>query len=173
MDAASAARRIDQEWSVSILPSLEAYIRVPNKSPLFDPEWEAHGHMDRAAAILVDWCRTQPVAGLRVEVIRLPGRTPVIFAEVPGTAPGEVLAAPLVADPAGDADREPEREVLVGLGARAGEAVRHRRRQACAAGPQHREEIRVGVALVEEDGLAGLDRESELTLEGGALRGAR
>ncbi|HUO79615.1 MAG TPA: M20/M25/M40 family metallo-hydrolase [Steroidobacteraceae bacterium] len=101
MDAAAAARRIDLEWSGSILSSLESYIRVPNKSPLFDPDWEAHGHMERAAALLVDWCRRQPVAGLKVEIVRLPGRTPVIFAEVPGTAPGEVLLY-------GHFDKQPE-----------------------------------------------------------------
>ncbi len=101
MDVASAARRIDQEWTDSILPSLESYIRVPNKSPLFDPQWEAHGHMDRAAAILLDWCRAQPVRGLTVELVRLPGRTPVIFAEVAGSAPGEVLLY-------GHFDKQPE-----------------------------------------------------------------
>ena len=101
MDAASAARRIDQEWTHSILPSLEAYIRVPNRSPLFDPDWEAHGYMDRAAAILIDWCRAQPVKGLKAELVRLPGRTPVILAEVDGSAPGEVLLY-------GHFDKQPE-----------------------------------------------------------------
>ncbi len=101
MDAVSAARRIDEEWNQSVQPSLESYIRVPNKSPLFDADWEAHGHMERAAKILVDWCRAQPVKGLKVECVRLPGRTPVIFAEVPGTAPGEVLLY-------GHFDKQPE-----------------------------------------------------------------
>ena len=101
MDEKLVARRLDEEWTHSIQPSLEAYIRIPNKSPLFDPQWEAHGHMDRAAALLVDWCRSQPVKGLEVRVIRLPGRTPLIYAEVPGTAPGRVLLY-------GHFDKQPE-----------------------------------------------------------------
>jgi len=101
MDIVSATRRIDSEWTGSIVPCLESYIRVPNKSPLFDPEWQAHGHMDRAAAVLVEWCRSQQITGLTVEVIRLPGRTPLLFAEVPGTAPGEVLLY-------GHFDKQPE-----------------------------------------------------------------
>jgi acetylornithine deacetylase/succinyl-diaminopimelate desuccinylase-like protein len=101
MDIAAAARQIDHEWSTTIQPSLEAYIRVPNKSPLFDAAWEANGHMDRAAAILLDWCRRQPVRGLKAELIRLPGRTPVIFAEIEGTAPGNVLLY-------GHFDKQPE-----------------------------------------------------------------
>jgi acetylornithine deacetylase/succinyl-diaminopimelate desuccinylase-like protein len=85
------AQRIDAEYTQSIEPTLAEYVRIPNKSVLFDPNWEANGHMDRAAALLSDWARTQPIAGLTVEVLRLPGRTPVIYAEVPGTAPGRVL----------------------------------------------------------------------------------
>src|SRR5512140_258046 len=91
MDHRTALQLIDQEWRTSIEPSLEAYIRIPNKSPLFDPDWQAHGHMDRAVDLMADWCRRQPIRGLKVEVIRLPGRTPVLYAEVPGTAPGEIL----------------------------------------------------------------------------------
>jgi acetylornithine deacetylase/succinyl-diaminopimelate desuccinylase-like protein len=101
MDTKHVAARLDAEWTQSIQPSLEQYIRIPNKSPLFDAAWEAHGHMDRAAALLVDWCRSQPIQGLTVEVIRLPGRTPVIYAEVPGTAPGRVLLY-------GHFDKQPE-----------------------------------------------------------------
>ncbi|MBS0396702.1 MAG: M20/M25/M40 family metallo-hydrolase, partial [Proteobacteria bacterium] len=101
MDTAAATRLIDRTFSDSIEPSLEAYIRVPNQSPLFDPDWEAHGHMQRAAQILLDWCRAQPVKGLTVELVRLPGRTPVIFAEIEGSAPGEVLLY-------GHFDKQPE-----------------------------------------------------------------
>jgi acetylornithine deacetylase/succinyl-diaminopimelate desuccinylase-like protein len=101
MNADGATALIDREWRTSIQPSLEAYIRIPNKSPLFDPDWEAHGYMDRAVALLADWCRRQPIEGLSVEVIRLPGRTPVLYAEVPGTAPGQVLLY-------GHFDKQPE-----------------------------------------------------------------
>ena len=101
MDIAAAAKRIDSEWSSSILPCLEAYIRIPNKSPLFDPAWEANGHMARAARLLMDWCRTRPIAGLTVELLQLPGRTPLIVAEVAGTAPGHVLLY-------GHFDKQPE-----------------------------------------------------------------
>jgi len=95
------AQRIDAEYTQSIEPALADYVRIPNKSVLFDPDWEANGHMDRAAALLSGWARTQPIAGLTVEVLRLPGRTPVIYAEVPGTAPGRVLLY-------GHFDKQPE-----------------------------------------------------------------
>ena len=55
------ARRVDEEWTQSIEAKLADYVRIPNKSSLFDPEWEANGHMDRAAALLSDWAHAQPV----------------------------------------------------------------------------------------------------------------
>ena len=101
MNTSSVSARIDAEWNATILPCLQDYIRIPNRSPLFDANWQAHGHMDRAAALLVGWCRAQPLKGLIVEVIRLPGRTPLLYVEVPGTAPGEVLLY-------GHFDKQPE-----------------------------------------------------------------
>jgi len=82
-DRAAVSRYCDSVWDQEILPQLTEYIRIPNKSPLFDPEWQAHGHMDRAVAQIEAWCRARAVQGLKVEVARLPGRTPLIFMEVP------------------------------------------------------------------------------------------
>ena len=101
MDTAAAARLIDTEWTGNLQPSLEAYIRIPNKSPDFDRDWQAHGHMERAATHLADWARAQPLKGLSVERLQLPGRTPLIYAEVAGTGPGQVLLY-------GHFDKQPE-----------------------------------------------------------------
>ena len=42
MDISKAKGYIDTAWSDSILPQLVEYVRIPNKSPIFDREWEAH-----------------------------------------------------------------------------------------------------------------------------------
>jgi acetylornithine deacetylase/succinyl-diaminopimelate desuccinylase-like protein len=76
-------------WDGEILPALEEYIRIPNKSPAFDPKWSEHGHMQKAVDLIVAWCKKQPIEGLTVEVHTLEGRTPVILMEVPGTGPGQ------------------------------------------------------------------------------------
>jgi acetylornithine deacetylase/succinyl-diaminopimelate desuccinylase-like protein len=78
-------------WEKSILPALRDYVTIPNQSPAFDPDWEAHGHMDRAVALAVDWIERQQIAGLQLEVVRLPGRTPLLFAEIPGSSDDTVL----------------------------------------------------------------------------------
>ena len=76
---------VEQQYTDSIVPALIEYIRIPNKSPSFDPEWRAHGHMDRAVSLCADWARAHLPAGAKLEVVQLGERTPVIFIEVPGT----------------------------------------------------------------------------------------
>jgi len=88
-------------WRGSIVERLTAYVRIPNKSPAFDPEWEAHGYMDAAVQLMADWCRAQPVPGMRVEIRRLPGRTPLLLVDVPGELPGSALLY-------GHLDKQPE-----------------------------------------------------------------
>ena len=97
------ARFADEVWDTSIVPTLCDYIRIPNKSPAFDPDWEAAGHMQRAAALLDAWCEHLDIQGLRHEIFALPGRTPVLLCEIPGTRTdaGEVLLY-------GHYDKQPE-----------------------------------------------------------------
>jgi acetylornithine deacetylase/succinyl-diaminopimelate desuccinylase-like protein len=87
MNARADLAFVESVWDQSIVPTLVEYIRIPNKSPAFDPEWREHGHMHRAVALISDWCKRQPIVGLQLEVIEHPNRTPVIWAEVPGVGP--------------------------------------------------------------------------------------
>ncbi|AKT42154.1 M20 family metallopeptidase [Chondromyces crocatus] len=97
----------DRAWEQEIVPALTEYIRIPNKSPAFDPEWREHGHMDRAVALIADWCQKQPIAGLTLEVVRLEGRTPVIYMEIPARGPGGQVVE-------GGADRSADTVLLYG-----------------------------------------------------------
>ncbi|MGH8259698.1 MAG: M20/M25/M40 family metallo-hydrolase, partial [Steroidobacteraceae bacterium] len=75
---------IDRQWDDSIQARLEDFVRIPNRSPAFDPQWEAQGHMERAVQLIADWCREQPIDGLTVEVHRLAGLTPLLLIDIPG-----------------------------------------------------------------------------------------
>jgi acetylornithine deacetylase/succinyl-diaminopimelate desuccinylase-like protein len=96
---------IERIFEDDILPTLTEYIRIPNKSPHFDPDWEAHGHMDKVVAMFEGWAKTKldGIAGATVEVVRLKGRTPLIFMEIPANtgAKGTVLLY-------GHLDKQPE-----------------------------------------------------------------
>jgi acetylornithine deacetylase/succinyl-diaminopimelate desuccinylase-like protein len=101
MDLEQLRASIAAPWRSSILERLTAYVRIPNKSPTFDPSWEANGHMNAAVQLMADWCRAQPVPGMRVEVRRLSGRTPLLLIDIPGELAGSVLLY-------GHLDKQPE-----------------------------------------------------------------
>ncbi|HUQ73480.1 MAG TPA: M20 family metallopeptidase [Burkholderiales bacterium] len=93
---------IAQFWDEAIVPSLVDYIRIPAKSPHFDRDWQAHGYIDQAAALAAKWCERHALTGMKLELVRLPGRTPCLFIDVPGTVPGEPVLM------YGHLDKQPE-----------------------------------------------------------------
>jgi acetylornithine deacetylase/succinyl-diaminopimelate desuccinylase-like protein len=101
LDIPAALEFVARKWDAEIVPRLIEYIRIPCKSPHFDPDWQANGHIDAAVALAHRWCSSQPVSGIQLEVLRLPGRTPVLFFDIPGSCPGTVLLY-------GHLDKQPE-----------------------------------------------------------------
>ena len=83
MDSKKLAQHIAATWHDSVIPRLVDYITIPAKSPLFDPDWAAHGDIDRAVTLAGDWAFTQPIADMKLEVERLPGLTPTIMIDIP------------------------------------------------------------------------------------------
>ena len=84
MDQLCARSFVDQLWMDSIVPRLIEYIRIPNLSPHFDPDWRDHGYMDDAVQLVSRWCEQNAPSGMKIEVLRLPGRTPLLVMEIPG-----------------------------------------------------------------------------------------
>ena len=76
----------DQIWENQIIPELTDYIRIPNKSPAFDPDWQTHGYMDKVVDQFVTWSQQQNLKNMTLEVVRLPERTPLIYIEIAGEA---------------------------------------------------------------------------------------
>jgi acetylornithine deacetylase/succinyl-diaminopimelate desuccinylase-like protein len=101
IDTDDLLRSVADYWNGSILERLCAYIRIPNQSPMFDPEWQRHGYMDAAVKLMADWCAAQAIPGMRVEVRRLPQLTPLLLIDVPGELPGSALLY-------GHLDKQPE-----------------------------------------------------------------
>jgi len=101
MDARAIGQLVSNQWDREIVPRLIEYIRIPCKSPHFDARWQADGHIEAAVALAEQWCRSQPLPGLHVEVLRLPGRTPLLLFELAGTGDRTVLLY-------GHLDKQPE-----------------------------------------------------------------
>lgn len=98
MDAAKVQQFVNQLWDDSIIPQLVEYIKIPNKSPNFDADWAKHGYMDQAIDLALNWVNSQPVKGMKAEVVRMDGYTPLLFVEV---------------DAFGDANGQPDDPILL------------------------------------------------------------
>jgi len=103
MDTARLKQFVDTFWEDSILPSITDYIRIPNKSPAFDAQWAEHGYMEDAVKLMEAWARDKLTAfpGATLDVVRLPGRTPLILMDIPGDSNDTVLLY-------GHLDKQPE-----------------------------------------------------------------
>jgi acetylornithine deacetylase/succinyl-diaminopimelate desuccinylase-like protein len=103
IDSARVQKFVDRRWDDEIVPTLVEYIKIPNKSPAFDPDWASHGYMEAAVQMFVDWARPRlaELPRATIEVVRLPNRTPVILIEVPGANAETVLLY-------GHLDKQPE-----------------------------------------------------------------
>jgi acetylornithine deacetylase/succinyl-diaminopimelate desuccinylase-like protein len=88
MDSRKIEQFVSAKWDEEIVPQLVEYIRIPNKSPMFDADWVKNGYMDAAVALMEKWARAQTVPGMQLEVVRLEGRTPLIFIDIPAANGG-------------------------------------------------------------------------------------
>src|SRR5688572_851270 len=93
--------QIAKFWDEAVVPALVDYIRIPAKSPHFDAAWAKNGHIDAAVKLAAQWCRQHAVPGMKLEIVQLDQRTPVLFIEIPGKADGNLLVY-------GHLDKQPE-----------------------------------------------------------------
>jgi acetylornithine deacetylase/succinyl-diaminopimelate desuccinylase-like protein len=91
MDLNTTRQFVETTWTEQIIPALQEYLTIPNQSPLYDPNWNTNGYLDQATDLIATWIRSQNVPGLTLDVERLPGRTPLLFIEIPGDAQETVL----------------------------------------------------------------------------------
>src|SRR5437867_11350902 len=84
MDINKIRHFVEHTWTDSIIPTLSAYITIPNQSPAYDTNWHHNGYMAQAVKLVVNWIRAQEVPGLTLDVVRLDGRTPLLYIKVPG-----------------------------------------------------------------------------------------
>lgn len=85
LNAAQALSQVTAQWDADIVQQIADYIAIPAKSPTFDSHWAQHGFIDTVMRNAASWVEAQKVEGLTLEVVRLEGRTPVLFFEIPAT----------------------------------------------------------------------------------------
>ena len=108
MDAGQLTSTVQAFWEQEALPALIEYIRIPNKSPAFDPDWANNGYMEQATRLYAATAERllAGTEGATVEVFRLEGRTPVILIDIPATDRDADAEAPVLFY--GHLDKQPE-----------------------------------------------------------------
>ena len=100
-DSSRGQKYVDTVWADSIVPALSEYLRIPCKSPAYDNDWQKNGYLEKAVALVTEWCESHRLPDMTVDVVRLDGRTPLLFIEVPGAIDDTVLLY-------GHLDKQPE-----------------------------------------------------------------
>ena len=104
-DTNALQERIARQWDSDIVSQLTEYIRLPAKSPNFDPDWVKNGHIEAAVRQAERWVKAQDLPGLEIEIVRLPGRTPFLFFEIPARGAGASTKTVAIY---GHLDKQPE-----------------------------------------------------------------
>lgn len=92
---------VNQFWDDYITPTLFEYIKIPNKSPSFDPNWKKNGHMDKVLELAKVWVEEHRPSNSILTIKEAKGRTPLILLDIPGRNPGNILMY-------GHLDKQPE-----------------------------------------------------------------
>ncbi len=103
-----ALAHVSHAWDGDIVQRLSDYIAIPAKSPMFDADWLAHGYLETVVRNTAQWIEAQKLEGLTLEVVRLPGRTPVIFFEVAATRNAQEGVSAQTVLMYGHLDKQPE-----------------------------------------------------------------
>ena len=108
LNTTPALTHVSQAWDGDIVQRLSDYIAIPAKSPMFDADWLAHGYLETVVRNTAQWIEAQKLDGLTLEVVRLPGRTPVIFFEVTATRSVQAGVSEQTVLMYGHLDKQPE-----------------------------------------------------------------
>ncbi|OGT52058.1 MAG: peptidase M20 [Gammaproteobacteria bacterium RIFCSPHIGHO2_12_FULL_42_13] len=92
---------IENQWDHEIIPELVEYIKIPAKSPLFDKNWRTNGHIHNAMTRVKKWCEKQPIKNMKIDLLEIENRTPVLLIDIPGQSDETVLLY-------GHIDKQPE-----------------------------------------------------------------
>jgi acetylornithine deacetylase/succinyl-diaminopimelate desuccinylase-like protein len=103
MNSEKLQQDISMFWDNQILPTIIEYIKFPNKSPVFDPDWEANGYMDQVVDLASEWVNNHKPDNSTLNIYKEAGRTPLMILDVPGNSDGTVLMY-------GHLDKQPEME---------------------------------------------------------------
>ncbi|GAA5158406.1 MULTISPECIES: M20/M25/M40 family metallo-hydrolase [Amycolatopsis] len=89
MEQTTVRETVSRLWESEVVPSLSGLVRIPALSQAFDADWAANGHLQAAVEHVRGWIAGRGLPGATLDVVRLEGRSPLLFVDVPATPGAE------------------------------------------------------------------------------------
>lgn len=78
---------INEQVDKEVIPGMMEFIKIPNQSPNFDPNWNKNGLLTKVAKTTMEWVKKMGLENLSIEVVDLPNRTPLLFGVIDTPSP--------------------------------------------------------------------------------------
>ena len=85
MDSDTLRKYIDKQFTINILPNLMNFIRIPNLSPAYDPNWKTNGLLLKAANLIVSYAKSLNIKNAEINLFQDKGYTPLVFIDIPAS----------------------------------------------------------------------------------------
>jgi len=77
LDAEKTRANIDQYWDSWYVPGLSDFIRIPNLTPMVDPDYLTNGHNEKAMELVDNYINKLEIKGMHKKVFQPEGMTPM------------------------------------------------------------------------------------------------
>lgn len=82
MDYTKTSKMVEEDFEKSIIPGLSEFVKIDNLSKSYDPEWNTNGKLEKACQHLLNWSLAQGVKGMKGEMYKEEGRSPMLVLEI-------------------------------------------------------------------------------------------
>ncbi len=103
-DSAAVRSTVTSAWDGTILSSLSELVAIPAVSQAFDPDWAAHGELDRAIDHVRNWALGRGIPEVTAEIVVSEGASPCLLIDVPASSPDSTAGTVLLY---GHLDKQP------------------------------------------------------------------
>ena len=85
MDSRTLKKYVEKQFTLNILQNLMNFIRIPNLSPGFDPDWDTNGLLLKAANLIVSFANSLSIKNAEITLLQDSPYTPLVFIDIPAT----------------------------------------------------------------------------------------
>ncbi|CAI2368334.1 unnamed protein product [Moneuplotes crassus] len=103
MDTEKSKKFIEDNFQSMFLDPISEFIKVPNLTPSFDPEFQTNGLIEQAIDNVKGYAESMDIPGLKFHVHNEEGRAPMALIEIPGNGKKNIMVY-------GHLDKQPHME---------------------------------------------------------------